>query len=148
LGDGRKEMLLADINVGIGFFLNYFLANRIRVDMELRELSPEGRYEEKPVVKRALYIGVSESGSEPARGVGDFNGDGLEDLAVGTSEKRLSFFLSNKQDILPREPDYSFDVPAYGNMSTFDLNSDKRTDLIIFYSEKDKEGLATLLLSR
>ncbi len=66
---------------------------------------------------------------------------------VGTSESRLSFFLSNKQEILPREPNYGFNVPAYGNMSTFDLNSDKRTDLVILYSEKGKEGLATLLLS-
>ncbi len=146
--DGKMEMLLQDIHVGIGFFLNYFLANRIRVDTELRRLSPEGRYEDNPSVSRAIYIRVSESGTEPARGAGDFNGDGLEDLVVGTAEDRLSFFLADKQTILPRGPSFEFPVPAYGNMTTLDLNSDGRTDLIILYSEKDREGVATLLLSK
>jgi hypothetical protein len=146
-GDGKMEMLLQDINVGIGFFINYFLTNRIRVDAELRKLTEQGRYEKEPSLKRPIYIQVSESGAEPARGAGDFNGDGLDDLAVGTNENRLSFFLANRETILPKDPNREYEVPAYGLMSTFDLNADGRTDIVILYTHEDKEGLANLLLS-
>ena len=147
-GDGKMEMLLQDINVGIGFFLNYFLANRIRVDTALRMLSQDGRYEDSPAVRRAIYIRVSDSGTEPARGAGDFNGDGLDDLVVGTSENRLSFFLSNKQTILPKEPTFELSVPAFGNMTTMDMNADDRADIIILYPQESMKGIATVLLSR
>ncbi|RJP71144.1 MAG: VCBS repeat-containing protein, partial [Candidatus Abyssobacteria bacterium SURF_17] len=76
-GDGKQEMLLQKIDVGIGFFLNYFLANRIRVETEIYRISPEGKYEGKALASRPIYIQASESGVEPARGAGDFNGDGL-----------------------------------------------------------------------
>jgi hypothetical protein len=91
---------------------------------------------------------VSESGTEPARGAGDFNGDGRDDLVVGTAEDRLSFFLSNEQTILPKGPSFELHVPAYGHMSAMHLNADHRTDLIILYSQEDKTGIATLLTSR
>ncbi|GAB4334744.1 MAG: hypothetical protein Kow0099_06970 [Candidatus Abyssubacteria bacterium] len=147
-GDGKMEMLLQDINVGIGFFINYFLANRIRIDTGLRKLTEHGRYENEPMLKRAIYIQVSESGAEPARGAGDFNGDGLEDLAVGVNENRLSFFLANREAILPKDPDSEYEVPAYGLMTVVDLNADARDDIMILYTQEDKEGLASVLLSK
>ena len=147
-GDGKMEMLLQNINVGFGFFLNYFLRNRIRVDTELRRLSSKDRYEKEPAVRRAIYVRVSESGTEPARGIGDFNGDGLDDLVVGTAEDRLSFFLSNRKVILPRRPTFEVRVPAYGNMKVMNLNNDARADIVILYPQEDKLGTATLLLSK
>jgi len=147
-GDGKKELLLQDINVGVRFFLNYFLANRIRVDTELRRLTSDRQYGKRPEINRAIYVRVSESGAEPAHGIGDFNGDGLQDLAVGTNENRMSFFLSNEKTLLPKQPDFEVAVPAYGKMSVLDLNCDDRADIIILYSEKANEGLATLLLSK
>ncbi len=146
-GDGKKEMLLQNINVGIGFFINYFLANRIKVDAELYQLSPQGRYGKEPVADRAIYISASESGTEPARGVGDFNGDGLDDLAVGTSESKLSFFLSSKETVLPARPAVELSVPSYGRMKTFDLNGDSRTDMVILFRQEDDTEAAVLLLS-
>jgi hypothetical protein len=71
----------------------------------------------------------------------------LDDLAVGTNENRLSFFLANRETILPKDPNREYEVPAYGLMSTFDLNADGRTDIVILYTHEDKEGLANLLLS-
>jgi hypothetical protein len=147
-GDGKMEMMLQDVNVGIGFFMNYFLRNKIRVNMELRRIDRDGRYEDKPIIKMALYIQASESGAEPARAVGDFNGDGLDDFVVGTLENRLSFFLANRKEILPREPSAGFDVPAYGDMSLLELSSDNRADFVILYSEEDKENLAVVFRSK
>ncbi|MBI5115608.1 VCBS repeat-containing protein [Candidatus Poribacteria bacterium] len=147
-GDGKMEMLLQDISVGFSFFINYFIANRIAVEAELRKLGSDGRYEDSPSVSRTIYISVSDSGSEPARGTGDFNGDGLEDLAVGTSEDQLSFYFANHVEILPNEPDSQLRVPAYGDMTTMDLNSDGRTDIVITYPDKAKQNLTTLLLSK
>lgn len=147
-GDGKKELLLQDINVGVRFFLNYFLANRIRIDTELRRLISDRQYGNRAEIRRAIYVRVSESGVEPARGIGDFNGDGLQDLAVGTNENSMSFFLSDKDTFLPKQPDFEIAIPAYGKMSTLDLNSDDRTDLLILYSDNANEGLATLILSK
>lgn len=147
-GDGKMEMLLQDINVGFGFFINYFVRNRIRVDTQLKKIGKNGLYEDEPVVRRAFYIQASEEGSEPARAAGDFNGDGLADLVVGTAENRLSFFLTNKTDILPAHPSAEFDVPAYGTMSLLNLNSDNRADFVITYPDKDKENLAVVFRSK
>jgi hypothetical protein len=147
-GDGRIEMLLQNIDVGIGFFLNYFLADRIRADTELRRIGPDGRYEDDIALRRAIYVRASATGTEPARGVGDFDGDGLEDLAVGTAEERLSFFLSDKESIIPARPSFDLRVTAYGTMKTLELNVDGRTDIIINYPQDERAGTATLLLSR
>ena len=91
---------------------------------------------------------MSESGAEPARGIGGFDGNGLDDLGVGTAVDRLSFFLSDKKTILPKRPTFAVNVPAYGKMSILNLNADGRADLIILYSQEDKRDIATLLLSR
>jgi len=147
-GDGKMEMLLQNVNVGFNFFLNYFLRNRIRVDAELRCLAAAARYAEQPAVRRAIYVRVSESGAEPARGVGDFDGDGLDDLVVGTAEDRLSFFLTDREEIMPPRPTFELSVPAYGNMEIANLNDDGRADIIILYPQEDKLGTATLLLSK
>lgn len=147
-GDGKMEMLLQDIDVGFGFFLNYFLANRIRVSTGLHKILPDGTYDPKPWVQRPIYIRVSEAGTEPARGVGDFNGDGLDDLAVGRADDRLSIYLADKETGLSGEPAHEYSVPAYGAMSTLDLNSDDRSDIIILYSEEERAGQITVLLSK
>lgn len=147
-GDGKMEMLLQNVDVGFGFFLNYFLRNRIRVDIELRKLDKNGIFEEEPMLRRAIYIRASETGAEPARGTGDFNGDGLDDLVVGTTEESLSFFLSDEETIMPRQPTFKLSVPAYGKLKILNLNGDARDDLIILYTQEDKLGTATLLLSR
>jgi hypothetical protein len=147
-GDGKMEMLLQNIDVDFGFFLNYFLRNRVRVDAEIRRLGEDGAYEEKPVATSAIYVRASETGTEPARGIGDFNGDGLDDLAVGTEKDRLAFFLSDKRTLVPAKPTFTLSVPAYGSMKTLDLNNDTRADMIILYPQKHMSGKATLLLSR
>ncbi len=146
-GDGKMEMLLQNINVGFGFFLNYFLRDRIKVDAELRKLGEDGIYAEEPVVRGAIYVRVSDTGAEPARSVGDFDGNGLDDLAVGTAEDRLAFFQSSRAKSLPLRPTFMLDVPAYGNMKTLELNDDARDDLIILYAQDDMSDTATLILS-
>jgi hypothetical protein len=147
-GDGKMELLVQNINVGFGFFLNYFLRNRIRVDTQIHRLGADGRYGERPAARRAIYVRASESGVEPARGVGDFNGDGLDDLVVGTAERRLSFFLSDPEEILPRSPTFELSAHAYGKMKTMNLNGDARADILILYPQEDRLGTATLLLSK
>jgi hypothetical protein len=147
-GDGKKEMFLQNINIGINFFLNYFLANRIRVDTELYALSADGKYAKVPASKGVIHLRAGESGTEPARGLGDFNGDGLDDFAVGTAEDRLSFFLAAKENGFSRKPSFELNLAAYGSMKAVDLNADEKTDLIIIYPQAEEAGKATLLLSR
>jgi hypothetical protein len=146
-GDGKMEMLLQNVNVGFSFFFNYFVRNRVKVDAEVRRLGEDGVYEEKPVVRRAIYVRASESGTEPARGIGDFNGDGLDDLVVGIEEDRLAFLLSNKKTFIPTRRTFELNVPAYGHMKTLDLNGDERADIIILYPQDGMAGQATLILS-
>jgi hypothetical protein len=146
-GDGKMEMLLQNIDVGFTFFLNYFLADRIKVETALHRLTPDGRYGREPVARRSVYVSASESGVEPARGIGDFDGDGCEDLVVGTREDRLSFFLSDAEKPLVARPSAEVAVPAYGTMKTLRLNADNRTDIVIFYPQEEREETVILLLS-
>jgi hypothetical protein len=147
-GDGKMEMLLQTVDVGFGFFLNYFIRDRIRVDTELRMLGEDGVYDEEPALRLAVHVKVSETGAEPARGTGDFNGDGLDDLAVGTAEDTLSFFLSGRESLMPKRPAFRLNVPAYGKLETLDLNGDARDDIVILYKQDDLLGTAIVLLSR
>ena len=59
-GDGQMEMLLQTVDVGFGFFLNYFIRDRIRVDTELRMLGEDGVYDEEPALRLAVHVKVSE----------------------------------------------------------------------------------------
>ena len=120
----------------------------MKVGAEIRRLDKSGAYEEEPVVTTAIYVRASETGTEPARGIGDFDGDGLDDFAVGIEENTMAFFLSDKETLMPARPTFKLNAPAYGNMKTLDLNNDSRSDLIILYPQKNMSDKATLILSK
>ena len=71
--------------------------------------------------------------------IGDFNGDGLQDIAVANSgTKSITMFLGNRQRIVVHESDYE---PIYDSFPSIvvagNFNDDQRSDIVIAYNDAD-----------
>lgn len=77
--------------------------------------------------------------------LGDFNGDGKPDLAVGNNtSKNISVLLGNGDGTFGARTDYDVGQPAYGVVIT-DLNSDGKLDIVAETSFSLTEGFSVLL---
>ncbi|GGZ13020.1 FG-GAP and VCBS repeat-containing protein [Streptomyces poonensis] len=77
---------------------------------------------------------------------GDFDGDGTEDLAVGTTSNRVYVFKGGITKSGTSGGQYSFTVPLQSggvagtlNLTAGDINGDKRTDLVVDGYETDSD---------
>lgn len=147
-GDGKKELVMEEINVGLSFFINYFLFSRLKATLTLRSMNSSGSYPQQPTLSKGLSIKIVDSGQLPLRGKGDFNGDGLEDYVVAPNPRRLSFLLGDKASLITSPMELPLEVDSYGLVKIVDINDDAITDLVIMYREKDRQDQAEVLLSK
>jgi len=146
-GDGKKELVTSSVKIGLSFFVDYFLRNRIGIDVSIYCLGQEQLYDEKPAKVRRLYFKTEEEEGSPAVQQGDFNNDGLKDFVLATHPDRLSFYLANPREFLSDKPACEVNVPAYGRITVRDFNGDGRDDMAIIYPVEKRKGDVTLLIS-
>ncbi len=146
-GDGYSELLLYRVQFGLRFAINYFLRNRILVDVAVHRLGPDGTYLEEPVLRHRLAVAAGDGGSEPVRVAADLNGDGAMDMAVGLRSNALGVFLGDPERVLGRRPAWRIPVDAYGIPHVVDVNRDGRDDLLIRYQAPEKQQIVNLVLS-
>lgn len=146
-GDGRGELLLYRVHFGLRFALNYFLRNRILVDVEVYRLNGAGTYPPVPDVQYRLTVATFDSGAEPARVVADLNGDGAMDVAAGLRPDALGVFLGHPVRVLDARPAWTVPVEAYGRATVADLNGDGRDDLLLTYPEPERQHRVNIVLS-
>ena len=92
-----------------------------------------GLFEGAPVFAQSFAPPVSYAvGSNPYdSSLGDFNGDGKQDLAVANnSTNNISVLLGNGDGRFGAKTDYNVGQPAYGVVVT-DLNSDGKLDIVV-----------------
>jgi hypothetical protein len=83
---------------------------------------------------------------------GDFNGDGVNDFVLATSDDELSIYLgdqSDKDELFSKRPASKVEADAFGELQAEDLNHDGYADMILHYpNTKDMKGMVEVLVNR
>ena len=153
--DGRKDLGLASINIGIGKIIAALLTGSVRFDVDFYLMGEHG-YPEEPNVSKPIKIRFSLRTGTVTYGrwmvPGDVTGDGLTDLLVpvggtevevyaGTGDANL--FADQPTRIIVDFPD----TAAPGGVEISDLNADGRDDMVIRFpaieeGESNRVGVA------
>lgn len=145
-GDGKKELITGSVDIGLTFFIDYFLRNRIGINVSIYQIA-DRIYGEKPVKVKRVYFMTEEEEGTPGMEQADFNGDGLDDFVLAVSPDKLSFYFADPDVLLPDDPTCEVEVPSYGVMVAEDINGDGKDDLSITYPIEKRMGDLTLLIS-
>lgn len=154
-GDGRKDLIVPYFHFAPSQAIKAVTQNAIRIQLRLFLMRENGRYAQDAGkefakvdrrvvidyhvdVMRLMWGGDSRPrGFEPLLSIrGDFNGDGLPDLAVDSGSDTLKFYWGNAQAEYAKRPDLSLAYESSLDSSLADLNGDGRTDVVTGYGKR------------
>jgi hypothetical protein len=137
-GDKKLDLVFISVPIGIGNIINYFLRKKVTVEAAVYEFGPKG-FPAKPSRKASLTIEAPEGRERSAYALGDFDGDGYLDAAVGTGANLMSFYRGSSREFLSSSPWVKLDMPTFGVARTGDLDGNGNDDLILIHPSGPNE---------
>ncbi|MFY8275422.1 FG-GAP repeat domain-containing protein [Pseudoalteromonas sp. SSDWG2] len=140
-GDGIKEVMVASFELGVGQIVSALLASSIDQDILLYWQDKQGKFPKEPTLDYETQMSFSISkgrASEPLVLLSDINGDGRKDLLFSKDSDELIYRLNEGAQSFARSKRHKAPLPQSGvQVSSADINEDKKDDLIIYYSKLD-----------
>ena len=146
-GDGKKEVLVSSFDIGVSQIIGALLSGSIDQDVFVFSLNQNNHYDKKPLFSEEVDLKFSlSSGStgQPVLLSADLNGDGLKELILSATEKRLAIYtgIANKELFDSKSKRQHIPLPQNGAMlSAVDLNGDSKEEIIIRYGKQDEPSL-------
>lgn len=140
-GDGRKELMLPVVNLGIADLVRILLTKNVKIEFSFYFLGDDRAISDDPDFTKEvkLEVGFDEGGdAQIVNFEGDYDGDGRKDLVVATGKTELSIFLGiepEKGHLFDKKPREKISVETFGDFKPLDLNGDGREDMILYYRE-------------
>jgi len=140
-GDGRKELAMPVVNLGITDLVRILLTKNVKVEFYFYFVGAGRLISDEPDFTKEvkLEVGFDEGGdAQIVNFEGDYNGDGRKDLVVATEKTELSVFLGIEPDkghIFDRRHEEEIEVETFGEFKPVDLNGDGRQDIILYYRD-------------
>ncbi len=153
-GDGRLDMILPSIKISVTAIIRFLLTKSVPINFNIFLLHESNRYSDRPDFSKEVKFKIDFSGETDVQAVslnGDYNGDRIKDFAFGTAEEELSLYAGlpgGEDDLFSKKPSAKIEVPAFGDLLSFDLNGDGYFDMIISYpNSKDRKGMIQVLMN-
>jgi hypothetical protein len=143
-GDEKQDLILVKIPFGVRAFVNYFLRQKMTVKVSVH-LYDDG-FSENPQMDTTLTVNAPDGSRTPAYALGDMNGDGRLDLALGSGLDELELYAGEARDFVEKKPWATVNVPAVGSARTHDLDGNGRDDLIVIHPDSDEGRLVHVVL--
>ncbi len=152
-GDGRLELLVMNVDAGVGDMFQALVANSIDVDLLAYRLE-NGAYAEDPAAERRVrpdsHFFDDRGPFFPTVLLGDVNGDGLADLVTSKSWEELHLYVGVPgPDLIAEEPhSLEFDWTANeADARMVDLNGDGKKDVLVHHHPRGKPHRLTMLIT-
>ena len=151
-GDGHLDLVLPSVNVHIFTIIKLLLTKRLTVKYKLYAFDETKCFEDAPGFSLQTTYVLEDSkynriyGFAPQFGH-DFDGDGRPDVLSSAGTDELGIFPGEKGTSFSGEPATTLSVPATPFLTVLDLNGDKRSDLLLWYAEPEKEGQIRIYLN-
>jgi hypothetical protein len=136
-GDGLKDYYTLSVEMGIGTMMSA-MSGSIDMDLRFYKLGKNGKYAKKSAYENEVEMSIgSSSEGEALTEVGDFNGDGVNDLILKTDDDEFTIYSGSKGKRLfaKRGADYEIALPKRVRTEVKDFNNDGKADILFLYSK-------------
>jgi hypothetical protein len=115
-GDGRMEIMLPSYRLGIWGYLRVLTSGKINFTVNTLTLTADGVYDVEAATRDPFTIRLSDHFDIPAIVYGDFDGDAVEDIAVGRGETRMCIhrgLSGSEKRGFTAKPSHCFEADPY-----------------------------------
>ncbi len=130
-GNGTKDMVFISVPFGMQNLINFFVRGKITVRSEVYLYDDNG-FSKTADYSTSMTMDAPEGRSRVAYTFGDFNGDGMVDVAYGRASNALAIFTGDRQRFISSRPWVTFDIPSFGAARPYDLNNNGAMDIVLF----------------
>ena len=152
-GDGRLDLIMPSVKISIASIIRILLTRSLPINFNIFLLNENGSFSDRPDFSKKVKLKIDFSGESDAPALnfeGDYNCDKRKDFVYATDEDELSIYLGVEGDdkLFSDDSVAKVKVNAFGNLSSYDLNNDGFSDMIIHYPQNtDFEGMVTVLIN-
>jgi hypothetical protein len=146
-GDGKPDLVMPHVSVGLGEMARALLARRMLVGWEARRnlgrtfsVDPQTTKEVDFTVDTSQLADID--GPYPSV-TGDFDGDGKHDFFSHNGAEQVGVWLGGGKSLIADSPRALVHVTPSRFYQVVDLDGDKKSDVILFY--RGKEALASAI---
>ena len=136
-GDGRKDIVLPSVRMGLNNFINMLTSKQINMNIGIYLQDKNGRYPVQPTKVKAVTfkLDVSNMGknARPVMAFGKFGNSRGYGLVVASKEERVSVYLPDRYSVLGDNPAVNLSVKAPSEMELVDMNGDGADDIVMSY---------------
>jgi FG-GAP-like repeat len=149
-GDGRLDVLLPSIKVGISNFVNMLTSGKVNVDVDIYMQGKDGSFPDRPTKTKSIGFKLDLTNlakAAPVLETGRFSAGGYG-LAVVSGDKSVSLYLPDQYSILSDRPGVELAVDAPTGMDVEDLNGDKIDDFVLTYKGSGTPSALNVFVSK
>ncbi len=140
-GDGKKELLVPTMKLGIMSFVRILTSGVLQIKALVYDDARGRVFEEEPRFLHSLSAKIEFTGrSYLASGLDDFDGDGNMDLAFSTDKDEISVYQGTGgrgNRMFTRDPVLVLHEGSAGRLETDDLDGNGKVDIILYYPSSD-----------
>lgn len=138
--DQKFDLMIPVIKIGLQNIVKMLLTRSVEIRADIFMMNQQSHYPKKPdtAIKMVVKFSYRGGATSPVYEVADFDGDGYLDILSSISEKTLAIFPGQKKSGISDRigPKFNVLLPQNGEMvRAMDLNSDKKSDIVITYNE-------------
>lgn len=130
--DGLKDVLLISVPLGFKNFINFFLRGKLSVDAEVYFFDGK-TFADKPAYSSSILMDAPDGREQVANVMGDFNGDGHLDVAMGKSKDTLVVHAADPSRLMAPRPWLTLEVPGFGMAQAADIDDNNKKDIILMH---------------
>jgi len=153
-GDNRQDLILPSIKISITSIIRWLITRSIPINFNIFLMKESGVFSDQPDFTKEVKFKIDWSGESDTQAMdldGDFNGDKRKDFVFATDEDVLSVYLGieDADQLFSKKPVAEVQADAFGELSSYDLNNDGFSDMIIHYPQaKERKGMVQVLMNR
>ncbi len=151
--DGRKDIILPSVKMGINNFINMLTSRQINMNIGIYLQDRNGRFPDRPTKEKSVSfkLDISNMGKniKPVMTFGRFTKAPGYGLAVASKEESVSLFLPDRYSILGDNAALNLSVNAPSEIDAVDINRDGIDDLVMTYRKvKDRSWQIYVFVSK
>lgn len=145
-GDGRLDMILPTVKMGINNIINMVTSKTVNMTMGIYLQRRDGRFPDRPDKEKqvSFKLDIANIGKnpKPVMAFGKFSKGPGYGLAVAAKEDRVTLYMPDRYSYLSDNASLDFKVPAPTELQAVDLNGDGIDDLVMSYKRNKSESKA------
>jgi hypothetical protein len=147
-GDGRKDLIIPSIRLGLGRVIKALFSGSISMDLNFYRADSLGHYPAEPNYSATTKVRIDMKKGHadvPAVLAADFSGDGIKDLLLQLNRDELKITLGDASESLFAGQSFKINasLPRNGDrVQPLDVDADGLSDLVIQYGDADGPELS------